>query len=164
MKAMETDLRMKMGGESVRPVIEDPHLGHIRSCAIALVKWKDNMPTEKVERYETDVREYLASSIQKEEDKEAMLNGTEELTKSQLQTACSVNYRVKNPNFVPGSEIVVQSLKDDARVIEEFIIDWRKHFLATVNPRFMPTGWRVDNPVVCGSRTDGDTADGVKSW
>eukprot|EP00571_Detonula_confervacea_P012576 CAMPEP_0172311160 /NCGR_PEP_ID=MMETSP1058-20130122/13996_1 /TAXON_ID=83371 /ORGANISM="Detonula confervacea, Strain CCMP 353" /LENGTH=399 /DNA_ID=CAMNT_0013024249 /DNA_START=94 /DNA_END=1290 /DNA_ORIENTATION=+ len=156
MKAMESDLRAKMGEDAyVRPVIDDPHLGHIRSCAIALVKWKGDMPTEKVERYEQVVLEYLASICKKDEERDALLSGKEVLTKSQLQKACGVKYRVKNPNFVQGAEVVVQSLKD-AKSVEEFIIDWRKHFIATVNPQHMPTGWRIDNPVVCGSRKDGE--------
>eukprot|EP00579_Thalassiosira_antarctica_P024426 CAMPEP_0201988490 /NCGR_PEP_ID=MMETSP0904-20121228/92356_1 /ASSEMBLY_ACC=CAM_ASM_000553 /TAXON_ID=420261 /ORGANISM="Thalassiosira antarctica, Strain CCMP982" /LENGTH=459 /DNA_ID=CAMNT_0048542665 /DNA_START=63 /DNA_END=1440 /DNA_ORIENTATION=+ len=162
MKNIEHDLRMKMGEGAIdiSPFIDDPHLRHIRSCGIALVKWTENMPTEKVERYDKDVREYLASMCKKEEEKEAILNGKEKLTKSQLQKACSVNYRVKNPNFVRGNEVVVRSLKG-AQGIEEFIIDWRKHFIAMVNPQHMPTGWRIDSPVLCGSM--GGDVDGVKS-
>lgn len=159
MKAMERDLRMEMGEDAyVRPVIDDPILGHIRSCAIALVKWRETMPDEKVERYENVVREYLVSICKKEEQRDALLSGKETLAKSQLQRACAVKYRVKNPNFIPGNEVVVQSLKDP-KSVEEFIIDWRKHFIATVNPQHMPTGWRVDNPVVCGSRKDGKDSD-----
>ncbi|KAL7529665.1 hypothetical protein ACHAXR_003085 [Thalassiosira sp. AJA248-18] len=165
MKQMENETRMQMGGDAYNtsPMIEDPHLHHIRGCAIALVKWKESMPTEKVERYEKDVREYLASCLSNdEEERDAILNGNEELTKSQLQKACSVNYRARNPNFIPGSEVVVRSLKG-AKDIEEFIIEWRQHFLSTVNPQHMPKGWSVDNPVVCGRDKD-DHEDGLKTW
>eukprot|EP00584_Thalassiosira_punctigera_P003599 CAMPEP_0172533736 /NCGR_PEP_ID=MMETSP1067-20121228/6333_1 /TAXON_ID=265564 ORGANISM="Thalassiosira punctigera, Strain Tpunct2005C2" /NCGR_SAMPLE_ID=MMETSP1067 /ASSEMBLY_ACC=CAM_ASM_000444 /LENGTH=409 /DNA_ID=CAMNT_0013318411 /DNA_START=154 /DNA_END=1383 /DNA_ORIENTATION=+ len=157
------DIRMKLGAGAldISPVIDDPHLHHIRSCAIALVKWKDKMPAEKVESHSKTVREHLASVCKWEDQREALLNGKEELNKAQLQKACGVNYRVKNPNFVEGAELVVRSLKD-AKSTEEFIVGWRKHFVATVNPQHMPTGWRVDNPVVCGSRK-GDI-DGVRSW
>eukprot|EP00581_Thalassiosira_minuscula_P018593 CAMPEP_0183734656 /NCGR_PEP_ID=MMETSP0737-20130205/44425_1 /TAXON_ID=385413 /ORGANISM="Thalassiosira miniscula, Strain CCMP1093" /LENGTH=420 /DNA_ID=CAMNT_0025968205 /DNA_START=11 /DNA_END=1273 /DNA_ORIENTATION=- len=171
MKDMEYELRMKLVEEDgaaaeMSPVIEDPHLHHIRGCAIALVKWKDNMPSEKIAGYEKEVREYLASlcNNNKEDERISLLEAKEELTKAQLQKACSVNYRVKNPNFIPGSEVVVRSLNDDGKKIEEFIIDWRKYFLATVNPQHMPTGWRVDNPVLCGSRNGDDAKDGLKSW
>ena len=56
MKRMESDLRMKMvttdGDDAFcSPVIEDAHLYHVRSCAIALVRWKDTIPEEKVEEY-----------------------------------------------------------------------------------------------------------------
>ncbi len=163
MKRMEKELRMQLGPEyNEPPVIEDPNLGHIRSCALALVKWRQNIPTEKVEQYEEEVREYLASVCKTEQEKDAILNANNELSKSQLQKACGVNYRVKNPNYVPGSEIVVQSLKD-ATSIERFILDWRKHFIDTVSPQKMPAGWKVHNPVVCGGRKIGD-CDAVKSW
>ena len=166
MKQMEHDLRLQTGQCNESPVIEDAHKYHVRSAAIALVKWRDKMPDDKVSSHEKDVREYLASICKNEEETDAIFNGTEELTKQQLQTACSVNYRIKNPDFVTGSEVVVRSLKGDAKMIEEFIIDWRRHFIATVNPQHMPTGWRIENPVVCGRGKDDDSgADGgEKSW
>lgn len=37
-------------------------------------------------------------------------------------------------------KIVVDSLKDK----EEFIFFWRKHFVDTMNPQFMPKGWKLD--------------------
>ncbi len=154
MKRMEHDLRMKMttdGDAFCSPVIEDPHLYHVRSCAIALVKWKDTIPKEKIDSYEKEVRTYLADCCKDETKKETILTGNEPLTKSQLQKACSVKYRVKNPRYVPGSEVVVRSLNGDKEKIEEFIVEWRKHFIATVDPNHMLTGWRVDNPVAKGS-------------
>ena len=87
----------------------------------------------------------------REEEREMILTGNEPLTKAQLQKACSVKYRVKNPRYVSGSEVVVRSLNDDRKKIEEFIIDWRKHFMTVVDPKYMPTGWGVDNPVAKGS-------------
>lgn len=153
MKRMENELRMKMadGDAFCSPVIEDAHLYHVRSCAIALVKWKNTMPTEKIDSYENEVRCYLADCCKNDAEKETILTGNEPLTKAQLQKVCSVKYRVKNPRYVPGSEVVVRSLKNDREKIEEFIVDWRKHFIAIVDPQHMPTGWRVDNPVAKGS-------------
>jgi len=168
MKDMENDLRIKLGPEyNVSPVIEDSYLANVRSCAIALAKWQDKMPQEKVDRYDSVVREYLASICTNEEEKSEILNTKKELNKAQLQAACGVKYRVKNPNYIPGASIVVQSLQQDDKAIEQFILDWRNHFLDTVQPRFMPNGWRVDNPVACGTRSDWDEDDaklGAKSW
>lgn len=150
------------------PVIDDMELNHVRSCAIALVKWRDNMPLDKIESHETVVRDYLASTAtEKENDtKSILLNTKIPLSKQQLQKACSVNYRVKNPNYVSGSELVMRFLDDDEKKIEEFIVDWRRHFVETVQPRFMPVGWSVDNPVVCGrtEKSGGDKDDSIKRW
>ena len=147
MKQMEHELRTKLGPDYSAPAtIEDPILYHVRSCALALVKSRERMPLERIKEYEVVVREYLASTREKEE-RQDMLDSEEELTKAELETACAVNHKVKNPNYVSGSVIVVQNLNGDAQKIKEFIIQWRKHFIATVNPRHMPNGWRVDNPV-----------------
>jgi hypothetical protein len=157
MKRMENELRKKgMISErnDIDQFVEDAHLGHVRSCAVALVKWRDTMPNDQVERYEEVVREYLVSVCKNDDDKATVptWNGMEKLSKSQLQKACGVKYRVKNPYYVSGSDIVVRSLKGDPVLISQFIIDWRKNFMDTVNPQHMPTGWRVDNPVVCGTQ------------
>ena len=153
MKRMENDLRMKMTDDDAfcKPTIEDTHLYHIRSCAIALVKWRDTIPEEKIASYEQEVRSYLADCCKNETERNLILAGNEPLTKAQLQKACSVKYRVKNPKYIPGSKLVVRSLDDDRKKIEQFIIDWRKHFMAVVAPNHMPTGWKVDNPVAKGS-------------
>jgi len=168
MKETEREARARAGGRArdAAPTIENPRLHRVRGCAIALAKWKDHMPAEKVESYERDVRAHLAGRCEGEEEKAALLRGEEALTKKQLQQACSVNYRVRNPQYVPGAEVVVSSLKD-AKSIEDFIIDWRKYFISTFNPRRMPTGWRVDNPVACGIRGAGSIGEcevKVKSW
>merc|ERR1711982_311467 len=108
------------------------------------------MPIEQVSNYETQIREYLASEYENEGEKKSVLDSDNNLTKAQLQRACGVKYRVRNPDFVTGPEIVVKSLRGDPLEIRKFIISWRKHFVTTVRPRFMPTGWSVDNPVVSG--------------
>lgn len=178
MKDMEHELRMNdMRRKSeenddiglayyntIDPVIDDPKLGQVRSCALALLKWKATMPQEQVERYEMIVRTYLASNVctDDEEKKLTILNrtGGMELTKLQLQHAINVKYRTKNPNYIPGAEIVIQSLNGEDRRIELFIREWRTFFIKTVHPQHMPLGWKVDNPVVCGSRdTDDDEND-----
>jgi hypothetical protein len=137
----------------LEPVIEDVYLGHVRSCALALVKYKDTLPVEQVNRYESVVRDYLISvhTIEENDDENKNNETFLVLTKLHLQTACSIKYRIKNPNYISGSDLVVQSLQGDAYRIAQFIIDWRKHFITTVQPKFMPTGWQINNPVICGS-------------
>ena len=155
MNRLEDEVRRRENISRSSPVVEDPYLGHVRSCAIALMKWKETMPNDQVIRYEKVVRNYLMCACVKRDEGVTPWNdggGMTELTKSQLQKACNVNHRVNNPNFVSGSEIVVRSLGGDAKLLGQFIVDWRKHFVNTVNPRHMPTGWCVDNPVVCGSK------------
>ena len=172
MKDMEYELRMKVTRRknedndkdgrillphinTIDPVIDDPKLGQVRSCALALMKWKSTMPKEKVDHYDIVVRTYLASSVcTDEEEQMEILNRKDdvELTKLQLQMAINVKYRTKNPHYIPGADIVIQSLDGNERKIELFIREWRSFFIETVHPRHMPVGWNIDNPVVCGSR------------
>ncbi len=141
------------------PVIDDPKLGQVRSCALALMKWRSTMPEEQVERYERVVRTYLATissgcTVMEDEEKLTTLTLKEDvkLTEAQLQKAITVKYRTKNPNYIPGAEIVIRSLNGEERNIELFIRGWRHFFIDTVHPQHMPMGWDIDNPVVCGSR------------
>jgi len=129
------------------PVIDDNYLYHVRSCAIALVKWRDKMPSETVESHEREVREYLASQIEIQPDTN---DEKAPLTKAQLQSVCAINYRVKNPEYVSGKELVIKNLNSDGAKIESFIKGWRQHFIDKLHPGFMPKGWSVNNPVVCG--------------
>ena len=157
MNRIEGELRDEMNKTSngrdywCSPVRDDNYLYHVRSCAIALVKWRDKMPKETVESHEREVREYLASQTEmQQEPKPNIYDERAPLTKVQLQSACAINYRVKNPEYIKGSELVVQSLNSDGAKIESFIKGWRQHFIDKVHPGFMPKGWSVDNPVVCG--------------
>ena len=97
--------------KTIDPVIDDPKLGQVRSCALALMKWKSTMPKEKVDHYDMVVRTYLASSVcTDEEEQMEILNRKDdvELTKLQLQMAINVKYRTKNPHYIPGADIVIQ--------------------------------------------------------
>lgn len=138
------------------PVIDDTHLYHVRSCAIALVKWRDQIPKEAVQSHEEVVRQYLATvDSYKDNQTDASRQGDTHdkerpLTKSQLQTVCAINFQIKNPDYITGSELVVKSLDSNPEKIELFIKQWRQHFVDTVHPKFMPKGWSVENPVVSG--------------
>jgi hypothetical protein len=48
--------------------------------------------------------------------------------------------------------------------VEQFIKDWRRHFIDTVQPRFLPQGWSIDSPVMntTRNRDDDDDDDNVK--
>lgn len=183
MKIVEAEARQREfpGGETdatFSPMVEDTGLRYVRSCAIALVKWRGGLPSEKICEYDRTVREYLETNNKKyREQKEAANanadeNANEEalpepLTKAQLQKACGVNYRVRNPTYVSGCELVVRHLiAGGSSEIEGFVRDWRRFFLDVVEPRYMPAGWSVDNPVVCGRTAPPSTGDDddVRRW
>jgi len=120
----------------------------VRSSALALLQWKSKLPKTKVKEYETIVRKFLREhqSTVKIEGKCSAF----ELTQSILKTVSALEYKIPNDQYIPGAELVIAALGKDDDAITEFICDWRRHFLAVAQPRFMPTGWSVNSPVVCG--------------
>lgn len=117
----------------------DREMYKIKSCALALLNRKDQLPTKVIQQYEAHVRQY------------ANLADHKELTISILQNASNVITEIANPDYIPTAEIIVQSFcKSDAE-IEIFVKDWRKYFLDTMQPQYLPKGWDVDSSVQCQS-------------
>lgn len=112
-------------------------LYHVRSCALALLNHSNQLPETKKQEYGD-----LVKSHNKMPD-------NAELTNDMLQTTVDMEFTIPNPNFVSGPELVVKNLQDNDDKIAAFIRDWRTHFLETVQPRYLPTGWSVDSPFCC---------------
>ena len=118
----------------------DFDLYRVRSSSLALMNSRAKIPAEKISYHESIVRAHLAKIGDRvEEDKE--------ISKEQLQTAIDVDYKIENPNYIPGPTLVVDSISSDDRKMKDFIRGWRQFFLDTIHPRHLPRGWRVDYPV-----------------
>ena len=137
--------------DTTLPVLIDAHLYQLRSQALALLRWKHKIPPNKVQEYERFVRQHLAknnTNNNNNHDDDDDRNDTLVLTPSLLQQTIdeASAYKVPNPHYIPGAQRVMQSLQthDDIR---RFIIDWRRFFVETLQPRHMPQGWRIDSPV-----------------
>lgn len=135
-KELETSLRQD-------PTTSDPHipdrnLRNVRSVASALSKRREEIPPEKVIEYEVLIKQHFG------------LDSSAWLSKELLLEAMSMETSIPNPNYIPGPLVVVSALASDANSIEKFIIEWRNHFVKTMQPRFLPVGWSVDNPVHIG--------------
>eukprot|EP00978_Attheya_sp_CCMP212_P049219 scaffold633585_cov63-Attheya_sp.AAC.1 len=143
---IEQNQQQQLGNEPEPQFIVDPDLYHVRSCALALLRWKDKLPPNKANVYETTVRSYLTKN---NESLLSLKRLDEELTASQLQSAIDVEYRIENSKYIPGPQRLLQSLEGNETKMEAFIKDWRQHFLDTAQPRYLPTGWSIDSPVTC---------------
>jgi hypothetical protein len=62
------------------------------------MKWRENMPVEKVASHEKEVCEFLAAR-----QHNGVIDKDVPLTKAQLQIVCGVNHRIKNNEYIPGS-------------------------------------------------------------
>ena len=156
----ETQLRMKEL-EDLRPQecrnasFVDQHLQRVRSAALALLRWRDKLPLAKIDEYNALICHYLKISC----------DSVEELSSKQLQEAIDVDCRMPNPKYIPGPEYVVRSLNNDDGKIEEFIKEWRQHFVDTLQPRFLPEGWSIDAPVTSNVfDSDDESEDSKSKW
>ena len=147
----ETHLRMK-SSEDLRPEecqsanYVDKQLHRVRSAALALLRWKHKLPSQKIDEYNQLIRAFLNLSSDKKE-----------LSARQLQEAVDVKHRIPNPNYIPGPEFVIGSLKNNDVLIEKFIKEWRQHFVDTVQPKFLSKGWSVDAPVMSNIQDDSES-------
>jgi hypothetical protein len=149
------------------PFQTDHDLYHVRSCALALLNSRDQLPESKLLDYESIIRNHFLSRDpqaipvqQHDVDAAAAPTGENnhnsasislfELTPSLLQRAIDVDYKIPNEHYIPGAEIVVGGLVDE-ELIADFIRDWRRHFLSVAQPRHLPTGWSVNSSFICGA-------------
>ncbi len=52
-----------------------------------------------------------------------------------------VNKEINNFCTTSNGEMVVSKIKD----VKEFIVDWRRHFIETMDPKFLPEKWSINN-------------------
>jgi hypothetical protein len=150
MQSMESRLRRHLPPETARPELTDPHRHAVRNAAVALSKWRTKLPKEKIEEYERKIADYFDMNHQKP------------IPEAILLEACQLTTRIPNPNFVSGVDLVIESLlvknhsnpnhadngnNFDEDQLAEFIREWRRSFVESIQPRFLPTAWSVDAPV-----------------
>lgn len=132
-KKLERSLRTMPGTD--HPHIPDRDLHRVKSAALALCNRREQIPAEKVQEHEATIKKHFG------------LDESSWLSKELLLQATSMETSIPNPDYIPGPELVVCTFANDEESIKRFIYDWREHFLQTMQPRFLPTGWSIDSPV-----------------
>lgn len=92
--------------------------------AIALLKHKDKMPLNKRIELEENIIKFLNKNQITEEDLMSLKNYS----------------IIMRDDYVSFSKYIAQSMND----YNEFAKDWRKHFVTTMKPKYMPKEWNVD--------------------
>ena len=121
------------------PHFVDRELYKVKSCALALLRWRHKLPPSNIEEYESLIRDHFD------------IPPTQELTTSTLEEATEIETSHPNPHYIPASDIIVASLCRDDAAIEVFVKGWRKHFVETMEPQYLPKGWSVNSSVECQS-------------
>jgi hypothetical protein len=127
----------------------DHELYKMRSSAMALLNWRQQIPPSRLAYHESNVKLYFKMKM----DKSGNASNDEPclgpITKEQLQEVIHVDYRIQNPNYIPGPELVVNSLVNNHEAMADFIKGWRQFFLDTIHPRHLPKGWSVNYAITC---------------
>lgn len=111
----------------------------VKSCSLALLKWRNKLPPATIDEYEALVRSHFE------------LTPEDDLSTSILQQASELETEIPNPDYVPAAEVIVDAFCRSDDDIESFVKGWRNHFVETMQPGFLPKGWSVDSSVECES-------------
>jgi hypothetical protein len=123
-----------------------------RSSALALLNWSHKIPKDQLKIHYQRVKDFLVDERSNDPVKDLQCDDSEFMISSvKLQELIDAEYLIENPDFIPGNKLVVESIIDDEKKIAQFVRDWRKHFIDTVHPRFLPEGWSVDHDVTSKS-------------
>lgn len=98
---------------------------HVIRCASALDRHGDKIPEAKRKHFEEVVRVYL---------------GKETLEREDLLVWKKM---ARSAEVTPAGMILAGKIKD----IDEFAIRWRIHFLKTMDPKYLPEGWKPDRKI-----------------
>lgn len=137
MKFMERQCRVDPN--TAIPHFVDGKLHKIKSCALALLRWRHKLPPTTIGEYEGLIRIHFD------------IPEAQKVTTTHVKEATEIEPSKPNPNFVPTSDVVVASLCQDDASIETFVKGWREHFVETMDPQHLPKGWSVNSPVACSS-------------
>lgn len=96
--------------------------------ALAIVKHGHKIPTKRKERMYEDIRQIFGDVSDREALAKIVAAKSNEATKTH-------------------SELIVSTLKT-YEAIGSFVIRWRKHFVETMSPKFMPANWDVNRVFV----------------
>lgn len=136
--------------ESSRPTFIDRDIRAVKRAASTLLHFRAKLPEKRILDLESTVRnsdwciEYQTNNAVSKGECDCEL-----LDERLLQQAQALDDEVPNPKFVPGPQLVVDSITDD---MEGFVKSWRRHFLELMGPRYLPNSWSVDAPVVSDRR------------
>ena len=117
------------GNATVARLIEDTELRKVKSAAKALNYAGDKLPADRRQELSLIVQEYINAPV---------------LTPELIAHATTMETRKENVNFVSHGCEVVRKIREEGKLLE-FEKMWRKHFIDTMRPRYLPPLWSVDH-------------------
>jgi hypothetical protein len=123
-------LKKKIADEMNIPIggcgyLVDKSLFPVRTAGNALLENGDKIPEPR----KTELLDRLRAHF-----------GKQEITKEDLIHASGLKPIVMDPNFKSYGQAVVERLEN----IDDFVQQWRKHFVEVMKPKHLPAFWSVD--------------------
>jgi hypothetical protein len=66
----------------------------------------------------------------------------QDITLEDIEKASKVEAQTQTPEYIPFAKYVVDNCN-----IQEFVVMWRKHFIETLKPQYLPDFWDINHPV-----------------
>lgn len=126
------DYRKEMAKElGISPVeatqLLDRDLNKIKKYARAILKKGGVMPQDRADDMMIEIMEYL---------------GNDDVSNEHLKELSEMTAVTMDPEHVPFSKRAVEILG-----VEEITMRWRRHFLETADPDYLPDNWDPERPV-----------------
>ena len=146
-------------------VVIDHDRKRLKSHARALWKHRDRLPPERIQQYEAAIFEHLETESNRttgrtkgaSPETQAFIPKTNIPEHVLRELAMNLEPEQKNPKYIPLADLVVENLCQTDDAITKFVIDWRKFFVETLHPRFLPAGWSVHSPAAIDIRLEYDS-------
>lgn len=118
----------------------DREKGRIASLANAILKYREQIPVDKQIKMLAELREKTGKTLFNEMEIENLAN--------------SYSGPVADPNNINHGKEVIDRIvgRNGFESLFEFASEWRKHFLDTMNPQFMPDNWDVNHRRLANTR------------
>ena len=129
-----------LGNATVSLLKEDSELRKVKSAAKALSRAGNKIPEAR--------RQELSLIVQKH-------FGASALAPEMISQAATMETHMENANYVSHGFEVVKRVCAEGKLLE-FEKMWRKHFVDTMQPKFLPPLWSVDHrhEILKGKLTD----------
>ena len=106
-----------------------PKLRKVKSAAKALSHAGSKIPEDRCQELSSIVQEHFSASA---------------LTPEMISQAATMETHKENANFASHGLEVVKRVSTEGKLLE-FEKMWRKHFVNTMQPKFLPPLWSVDH-------------------
>lgn len=118
---------------------DQPALRELSSAARTLTRNGEKLPDARRNELQNTILKYFP--------------GRTELTASMLNIAESTTFRLQNEMYEPHGKKVVEYFIDNVKKENDVVTGgiaaleqmWRKHFVKTMQPKYLPTYWSIDH-------------------